>query len=57
MEQISNETFIWLTSLASSDPHGILPVIYCGLALSSLIVNLFKNYVRSKYYFILSIHP
>lgn len=44
MEQISNETFIWLSSLASSDPYGILPGLYFGIAMINLIVKFSKIY-------------
>lgn len=37
-EQITNESFLWMQSLALSDPHYVLPVVYCVLALSNITV-------------------
>ncbi|RNA37012.1 mitochondrial inner membrane COX18 isoform X2 [Brachionus plicatilis] len=37
MEQLSNEGFMWLSSLATSDPYGILPGLYCAIGLTTLI--------------------
>jgi membrane protein insertase Oxa1/YidC/SpoIIIJ len=36
MEQIRNESFVWLTSLATSDPTFILPALYATFALANL---------------------
>lgn len=46
MEQISNEAFLWLSSLASSDPYAILSSVYLGIALINLTVNFFSKFMN-----------
>ncbi|CAF0803633.1 unnamed protein product [Brachionus calyciflorus] len=48
MEQINHESFMWITSLAASDPYYALPVAYCLIAFSNLIYASLNGMTKSN---------